>query len=1099
MATPPPVNPLDAAIELDPDGVAIHEAADKVANPPEDTPQADPAHQTSPLNVSVNLDKGDTPVNSSVTASDKKPDEENKENEENKEAEKEGESWEDKRQRMPKVVDVKWLDFQHFKNRYGPEEGLEIIEVLRGHENSAQEITKERGRRQYQFLQSRGDTSSKATNDIVEADPTWIQRVRIQSPQIILLLSRLTAHGDSWPINRPRVFFRPFRAFNYYLPQMKQCLGILEERWAHSEMDAQEDEEQVVNTEKEVIVHPRAAKDASPDEDDSSSDSSDGDDESKPIESEAAVAGPVANSITALRHVRKYVEFVEEHIMPLWKRAAGTSHRKVRFLDLWMFFQPGELLYVPPISDSSQISEMAKRPLIKMYQTAWRVYAMIQGKIKDHNPDDVQMNSDRKFDVYAYYWDYNGTSYGPVSHCFEITDYEGEKDISTCEVYPMRFVKDSERIKANLKSRGERFQTVVREKHVYYDRWTLTQGPTEDVKPGHRSNSEHIDGEVIVDFVEGFKADSSLNPPPFNGLDSFTDANWPKGDDELLIQHWASGPKSKMLGEIREITQRWEFFGDYLTSRHKKNSKSLEVWEATSYLERLEVEDLILLPRRVVGYAFRERKFVMLDIEASQDVPTPQNVFRDLKIDPDHKRMVKSLVKTHFEKQNMQRRKPNIGLNQDLIRGKGSGLVILLHGVPGVGKTATAEAVAQANKKPLFAITCGNLGFTPKDVETSLRDIFRLAHLWDCVLLLDEADIFLSRQEFTNISAVFLRVLEYYSGILFLTTNRVRALDEAFKSRIHVSLYYPPLSKEQTLAIFEVNIRKLRNIEEEKRKFQAAEQISDSDAFKRPIIVIDEATIRGYAEWHYDTHEAHERWNGRQIRNAFQIAYSLAHFDIQRTSVDQWDEDNGDLTAKNENAGEENNPLPALKLDHRQFALVAKAIEKFDAYLYDAIAGSYMDNSRNQGLRADDHDAHDPSQRGHGQSPQQRPYPASRQEYQPDSPQQRRQRPRHQGTPQRAGNTRSTPWVSPSRVPPQYKPTGAWREDSGYSGLSTSTPDPSAVLGEDEYSENMQGEYQDHLDSHEQLYVEDEEGYQADGSNVESIYAFASKSSNSGA
>jgi len=65
----------------------------------------------------------------------------------------------------------------------------------------------------------------------------------------------------------------------------------------------------------------------------------------------------------------------------------------------------------------------------------------------------------------------------------------------------------------------------------------------------------------------------------------------------------------------------------------------------------------------------------------------------------------------------------------------------------GVGKTATAEAVAQANKKPLFLITCGDLGFTLKEVEDSLKDIFRLAHRWDCVLLLDEADIFLSRRE----------------------------------------------------------------------------------------------------------------------------------------------------------------------------------------------------------------------------------------------------------------------------------------------------------------------------------------------------------------
>lgn len=87
-----------------------------------------------------------------------------------------------------------------------------------------------------------------------------------------------------------------------------------------------------------------------------------------------------------------------------------------------------------------------------------------------------------------------------------------------------------------------------------------------------------------------------------------------------------------------------------------------------------------------------------------------------------------------------------LSLNQDTFRNKGRGLVILLHGVPGVGKTSTAEAVAHAKKKPLFTITCGDLGFSPSEVEASLKEIFRLAHLWDCVLLLDEADVFLSQR-----------------------------------------------------------------------------------------------------------------------------------------------------------------------------------------------------------------------------------------------------------------------------------------------------------------------------------------------------------------
>lgn len=137
----------------------------------------------------------------------------------------------------------------------------------------------------------------------------------------------------------------------------------------------------------------------------------------------------------------------------------------------------------------------------------------------------------------------------------------------------------------------------------------------------------------------------------------------------------------------------------------------------------------------------------MLDIQSLKNRSTSDNVFKDLKIDPSHRVMVISLVKSHLDKKAAQKLRSSVSMNQDLIWGKGSGLIILLHSVPGVGKTATAEAVAQDNKKPLFVITCGNLGFTPKEVKNSLKDIFRLAHLWDCILLLDEADIFLSRQE----------------------------------------------------------------------------------------------------------------------------------------------------------------------------------------------------------------------------------------------------------------------------------------------------------------------------------------------------------------
>jgi hypothetical protein len=81
----------------------------------------------------------------------------------------------------------------------------------------------------------------------------------------------------------------------------------------------------------------------------------------------------------------------------------------------------------------------------------------------------------------------------------------------------------------------------------------------------------------------------------------------------------------------------------------------------------------------------------------------------------------------------------------DLIQGKGTGLFILLHGVPGIGKTATAEAIAQANGKPLFKTTTGDFGMIPERLEILLREKFHLASIWDYILLLDEADTFFAQ------------------------------------------------------------------------------------------------------------------------------------------------------------------------------------------------------------------------------------------------------------------------------------------------------------------------------------------------------------------
>lgn len=135
-------------------------------------------------------------------------------------------------------------------------------------------------------------------------------------------------------------------------------------------------------------------------------------------------------------------------------------------------------------------------------------------------------------------------------------------------------------------------------------------------------------------------------------------------------------------------------------------------------------------------------------------------------------------------------------------------------------------------------------------MEPNLRRWFNIARLWDAVLLIDEADIYFeSRQVMglsrNNLVASFLRAIEYYDGILFLTTNRVGTSDEAVWSRIHATIYYDKFTEDQRQKIWNTYFEKL----EEERGDE--------------IRVLESA--RSYVR---DNQEVKAlEWNGRQIRN----------------------------------------------------------------------------------------------------------------------------------------------------------------------------------------------------------------------------------------
>ncbi|TQN67033.1 ATPase family AAA domain-containing protein 3 [Colletotrichum shisoi] len=288
--------------------------------------------------------------------------------------------------------------------------------------------------------------------------------------------------------------------------------------------------------------------------------------------------------------------------------------------------------------------------------------------------------------------------------------------------------------------------------------------------------------------------------------------------------------------------------------------------------------------------------FVYL-VPLSMQVQWNTGAFESLVISRKMKRLIQALITNQIEAEH----------STDIISGKGNGIIMLLHGGPGTGKTLTAESVAEIARRPLYPVTCGDIGIEPREVEKYLESVLHLGKTWGCVVLLDEADVFLEQRSLEDLKrnalvSVFLRVLEYYDGILILTSNRVGTFDEAFKSRIRLAIHYTNLTTHQRTMIWGNFFRRLKGM-------------SDED--------ID------FVDLEYHTKDlAQHKMNGREIRNAITTARQV----VRRERKQQKE--------------------PSYSLNYEVMNEVIETSRKFDSYIEKLSMGmSHDELAENEGLR----------------------------------------------------------------------------------------------------------------------------------------------------
>ncbi|KAL2067513.1 hypothetical protein VTL71DRAFT_1938 [Oculimacula yallundae] len=425
-------------------------------------------------------------------------------------------------------------------------------------------------------------------------------------------------------------------------------------------------------------------------------------------------------------------------------KADYIKNKVITFEHLWTIFQPGTTLY----------SEEWGRHCGSKFSNGSYYEHPKYGPCYGVNTQKV---------------DWDGDKFGYASNQHIILAFGGTRPIASLEAFPLSFHPEQKKIKAELLKRGKLFEHYHGYHYQAYKAFAIGKDMCgNDIKVT-------VDSRVIIDtFAYG-----KFNPNSLRHLSPLKIKSKAIVNDDSDAE---SGNETEYDSDA----------DDDIPST-VANTTPIDV-----KLPPLSDEHLTHCSTLLKGYTLKTKRWLSFFVDSIQPIQFNEQAFSSLVLPPSQKELILAFASSqiaHSQK------------FDDVISGKGRGIIMLLSGGPGIGKTLTAESVAENMKVPLYMMSAGDLGIKSSEVEASLTTILEMVAKWNAVLLLDECDVFLEARsahdlERNKIVSIFLRTLEYYEGILFLTTNRVKNMDPAFQSRIHISMEYPGLDKKSRMQVW---------------------------------------------------------------------------------------------------------------------------------------------------------------------------------------------------------------------------------------------------------------------------------------------------------
>ena len=145
-------------------------------------------------------------------------------------------------------------------------------------------------------------------------------------------------------------------------------------------------------------------------------------------------------------------------------------------------------------------------------------------------------------------------------------------------------------------------------------------------------------------------------------------------------------------------------------------------------------------------------------------------------------------------------------------RSQGLGITVLFAGPSGTGKTMASEILSRELKLNMLKVDLSQVvSKYIGETEKNLDKIFESADKGGAILFFDEADALFgkrteikdSHDRYANIETSFLlQRMESYNGLAILSTNMLKALDNAFLRRIRFIVNFPFPDEESRLEIW---------------------------------------------------------------------------------------------------------------------------------------------------------------------------------------------------------------------------------------------------------------------------------------------------------